>query len=1737
MTETTDDKMARWSTRYFDGFPENPEDSDYTDYCLYRLSVYKQNEWYGEELANIFADDFERFDNNAFLHAHRDARQNLRSILRQRGIFVRTARSVRIADALVELISNGFSTWPTTEPPERPAISLMTPTDAATYKERLRHEMSQSSYTLPPATPGPHTAGATSVPAQRSQLMPQSEEESMTRMNFTQEQVRQVHGHGDDQVKDRSSPQVSAKADAPPQHGNGNDINATYVKQGQPSSLFKAYESNQDKYHGKPLENFERKLITFRDKCSICRLDEDNMSRAFHLMLGGLALTFYQDNLRGKTLTLNEFANAIRDRFYTAERTRAIVRAWETISFARIRRQHPQKSIHAQLDVMITLIGDIYSLLPDEYHHESIHRDRILNAVRDDPACKLAYQKPASTVAGVISDLEAAASAADAQGQHEEAIAMTTMTDFGYHPPDPSNHELQQFMTEFSTLPQVEEQHSDAYLVDRQYKSNYHHPRRSLSQSYSHRSQRPYNSNHRRPPVSQYQQPPYQQMGTQWRNPARAVTQQNVQQQRRCFVCNRVGCWSTRHSPQERTEAFRRHPFSRNFLATLTGVDNHPSDAQSEAQSQPYDETAEDAVRAHVIDATRFLWQDTTPQPSTSTATDIPEDHIHCNYISVLQTSSFKHSCSVIQDQSVYIGAPPHDAVQHHERYATHFHGIMVDTGCSRASTGGVEQYRAYCKLMGRSPVIDPKRKCAIHFGNGSTTSIGIAVVDFPLGPTWVSIDVHVLTTRVPILLSLADMDRLQIFYNNLNDKVIQPETNATQPIIRKFGHPFICWDHNSASFFTETELRRLHRRFGHPSSRKLISLLERADFLEVDEQMRKTLEAITAQCRLCQMNQQRPRRFRFTIRDDKEFNSTVYVDIFYIDGHAVLHVVDEATRFQAAQLLSTVTSENVWTALRRCWMDVYVGPPDMVIHDAGKQFVAHAFQRNAHMFHIRTKAVPVEAAHSMSLVERYHEPVRRTVRIVRTECPEIDFASALQIAIKAINDTAGPDGLVPTLLVFGTLPRLGFHHDAPAASVTKRARAQQAAMAEMRKIHAQRQIRTALHSRNGPDPPADKDFPIGSKAIVWRDSKKRWDGPYTILAKTGEDITLLCDPPAGPTTFRSTAVRPYIADETAEKQDNDDDKITGPTPSNSTTAKSKLDELDRILGDIREHVDNAISIEELMSYLSHVVKTTEADHSPHFRIARSAEFQGLLEQGVFSLAWAEEAEGHRCYNSRFVDEIRDFGLPTARHKSRLVVQAFLEKLEEFLTYAPTILRASQRLFVCLAAIFRELIVFLRDIIQAYTQSDTTMTDPVFVKPPKCLGFPPDVILRVERCLYGLPESGLHWFGTYHKHHMAYLHLRPSVHDPCFLYTPRMFAKPIEQKNAIGLTCLQTDDTANLGTRAFQQREQEGVKKFRHKPATQLDIGKKALFNGALLTNHSDKYTMTQPVHISKLQKLPLGATAKDYVTQRARGAYIASVCRPDLAFGFAYCAQTTNPMNEDIQYLNSLIEKAKATPDKGLTFVSLDRTSLRIIVFADASFATNRDLSSQLGFVTTLADKQNKANIIHYHSVKARRVTRSVLAAELFACVNSFDHSSTLRVTLNDMFGRPVPLVVCTDSKSLYDMLVGLKSTTEKRLLIDLAGLREAYEMREIDEIIWIPSECNPADALTKKDPCVAMDKLQEHNEIDLNPNAWVERKEDKWKGGVPANLHTVSDDLREILVSVQECTDIHSMTDISNI
>ncbi len=98
-----------------------------------------------------------------------------------------------------------------------------------------------------------------------------------------------------------------------------------------------------------------------------------------------------------------------------------------------------------------------------------------------------------------------------------------------------------------------------------------------------------------------------------------------------------------------------------------------------------------------------------------------------------------------------------------------------------------------------------------------------------------------------------------------------------------------------------EVELRRLHRRFDHSSTRCLYEILTRSDHDNVES---RVIEHLNKYCHHCQLHEKSPERFSFSIRDDAEFNFNILVNILYIEAksnenRSVLHLMNEAIRFQ----------------------------------------------------------------------------------------------------------------------------------------------------------------------------------------------------------------------------------------------------------------------------------------------------------------------------------------------------------------------------------------------------------------------------------------------------------------------------------------------------------------------------------------------------------------------------------------------------------------------------------------------------------------------------------------------------------------------------------------------------------------------------------------------------------------------------------------------------------------------
>jgi hypothetical protein len=160
----------------------------------------------------------------------------------------------------------------------------------------------------------------------------------------------------------------------------------------------------------------------------------------------------------------------------------------------------------------------------------------------------------------------------------------------------------------------------------------------------------------------------------------------------------------------------------------------------------------------------------------------------------------------------------------------------------------------------------------------------------------------------------------------------------------------------------------------------------------------------------------------------------------------------------------------------------------DVITADADKQFVAREFKQYAVNMRITIKTIFVETHHSIEMMKRYHDSLRRVYAIITTEISNIDFEIALQMTFKIINDSIEFDELILILLVFEAYSRM-IEMNVSSSTIIQRAIAMKKTMKEVQKFIAIRQMNDVLNTRN------DSIFLIhglslNSLVLVFRESK-----------------------------------------------------------------------------------------------------------------------------------------------------------------------------------------------------------------------------------------------------------------------------------------------------------------------------------------------------------------------------------------------------------------------------------------------------------------------------------------------------------------------------------------------------------------------------------------------------------------------------------------------------------------------
>jgi hypothetical protein len=242
--------------------------------------------------------------------------------------------------------------------------------------------------------------------------------------------------------------------------------------------------------------------------------------------------------------------------------------------------------------------------------------------------------------------------------------------------------------------------------------------------------------------------------------------------------------------------------------------------------------------------------------------------------------------------------------------------------------------------------------------------------------------------------------------------------------------------------------------------------------------------------------------------------------------------------------------------------------------------FVSAEWTRACEMAKIVLRRTGTEAHNALGAVEKRNDTLRRVYDKVSHDYPQIVDTLRLALSVQAANNTAGPDGLVPSFLVFSVSPRI---LKAPTKDFPKkqeRFMAIKLAREEYSRFVARQRIQQGLRKL----PPAAAYYAItpGDLVYVYRERPRKWTGLYPVADVSKKCVMLRLGELTGPRSFNLSQTKPA--------------RLPKPPPVADSITHSR---------------------EEPYAFITEVL-SPEDERADLFDDAKRAEILGLIQRGTF---------------------------------------------------------------------------------------------------------------------------------------------------------------------------------------------------------------------------------------------------------------------------------------------------------------------------------------------------------------------------------------------------------------------------------------------------------------------------------------------------------------------------------------
>eukprot|EP00435_Cladocopium_sp_Y103_P017212 s2419_g4.t1 len=367
-----------------------------------------------------------------------------------------------------------------------------------------------------------------------------------------------------------------------------------------------------------------------------------------------------------------------------------------------------------------------------------------------------------------------------------------------------------------------------------------------------------------------------------------------------------------------------------------------------------------------------------------------------------------------------------------------------------------------------------------------------------------------------------------------------------------------------------------------------------------------------------------------------------------------------------------------------------------------------------------------------------------------------------------------------------------------------------------------------------------------------------------------------------------------------------------------------------------------------------------------------------------------------------------------------------------------------------------------------------------------------DDLLRLDKGGFGLSESPRLWY-------LEYKGTLKDIGVEELKLVPGMFRAFHPDGRLRAVVCIHVDDTRYTGDETAQQLWDElhsRLKYGQHRKATEG----KTKFCGRYEQQHpvTKEFTYSMQDYIEKIPEVPQYEGDKDTKLTDVERLRLSSLLgqinwaarqgRFDLSYGVSHCQQMIGlGKREAIDWARKLWKRAQEPVDVKIPVLGCPLDDVLVVSASDAAFAAQPNGGSQGGVTCLLAhpdvlEKEAPVAVVEAQSMKIQRIVRCSMSAELSMAAEAFEHGDYIRAVLAELTNHRFELrrwkwyasrwrhYLVIDAKTGYDVLNSECLTSDRKIMIDAAVLREAMTTEGTENYVrWIPGKEMISDGLTK--------------------------------------------------------------------